>query len=608
MNVDYTSLFGILAQANQIYPSKPALYAKQKGVYKPLTYHQVYEKAKAFALGLKSLGLQKGDAIAILSGNRPEWVIADFAALSLGILDVPIYPTLTAIEIQHIVTNSCSKAILVETRAHLDSVLSILGQCPHLKYVIVMMEIMSPFEKTLPYCLSFKELVTLGKHKPKLEKDAWEKEMASITPEQGATIVYTSGTTGNPKGVVLSHHNILSNVQDILAITPLSDQDVVLSFLPLTHVFERTVGYYTLLAVGGTIYYAENMNTVSANMIEAKPTILVSVPRLYEKIQAKILDELKGFRKNVFFWALKVGQKYNAQQKSKRRSLFLYLYLYLQRFIAARMVYSKIKTKTGGRLRFFVSGGAPLPKEIARFFENLGFIILEGYGMTESSPVIACNRLEAYKLGTVGKVLPSQTVKLAEDGELLAKGPNIMPGYFQALQATQESIDSEGWLHTGDIAEIDSEGFIKIIDRKKELIVLSNGKKIPPQVLEQKLMISPFIAQAVIIGEGHHYLVALIVPNFSRLSKFVDRRDLSYHTVEELVALPQVHALYTGIVHRKLLHFANYEKIKTFRLLTHEFTPEAGELTPTLKPRRRIIYKHYEKEIASMYEEGKEQR
>ena len=601
MNASYTSLFSLLSHAKETHPSKPALYVKQKGHYHPLTYTQVFQKVKAFALGLHALGIVAGESISILSGNRPEWVIADFAALSQGILDVPIYPTLTPLEIQHILVNSRSRAIVVETRSHLDSVLSILNQCPDLKYIIVMMEIMTPFEKTSSHCLSFQEILAKGKKASHQETAEWEKRTQDLQLNQAATIVYTSGTTGSPKGVVLTHGNILSNVQDILAITPLSSHDTVLSFLPLCHVFERTVGYYTLLAVCGTIYYAENITTVSQNMVETKPTILVSVPRLYEKIQAKLLDDLTGLKRKLFFWAFGIGQKYNSRQKNKS---FCFTLCFLH-FIADHLVFSKIRAKTGGKLRFFVSGGAPLPKEIGRFFENIGFIILEGYGMTESSPVIACNRLNSYKFGTVGQVLPSQTVMLAEDGELLVKGPNVMTGYFELPDATEDVIDTEGWLHTGDIAEIDTEGFVKIIDRKKELIVLSNGKKIPPQVIEQKLVISPFIAQSVVIGEGHSYLVALIVPNIPRLIKFVSRRQLAYHTTEELLALPQVHALFSGIVYRKLIHFANYEKIKTFRLLEHEFTPESGELTPTLKPRRRVIYKNYAKEIASMYEEGK---
>ncbi len=596
----FSNLFSILARNREIQPQKPTLYTKVRGAYSPITTQQFYDKVRQFALGLSGLGVQMGDSVAILSGNRPEWAYADFAALSLGALNVPIYPTLSAVEIAYILTDSKAKIVVLETRSHLDSVLSIRAKCVHLTHIVVMTEVMTPEEKQNSDYLSFYTVIEQGAASTDLQVQEWESKAKGIASSQDATIVYTSGTTGNPKGVVLTHHNILTNVKDILEITPLSGQDVVLSFLPLCHVFERTVGYYTLLAVDGTIYYAENMSTVSQNMMEARPTILVSVPRLYEKIQAKLLDDLHGFKKNIFYWSIKIGQKYHSAIKTG----YVSFWLSAQRQIADRLVFSKVRAKTGGRLRFFVSGGAPLARELARFFENMGFVILEGYGLTESSPVIACNRLDAYKLGTVGKALPSVEIKLAEDGELLAKGPSMMLGYFHLPEATSEVLDPEGWLHTGDIAEIDSEGFVKIIDRKKELIVLSNGKKVPPQMIEKRLMISPFVSQVVVIGEGRNYLVALIVPNMARLNKFVGRRHLQYHSPEELLALPQVQALYTGITYRKLHHFANFEKVKKFRLLAQEFSPESGELTPTLKPRRKVIYKKFDREIASMYEQN----
>ncbi len=570
--MDIQQLPGLLYQNVRIRPNREALYAKVGGRYQPLTYVQVYDQVRSFAFGLQDLGLKRGERVALLCKNRPEWVVADLAVMALGAVVVPIYPTLTPPEIDYIMQDCAAKIAIVETANYI----------PKAETVIVI-------EKSSH--LRFSDLL-----KNKGSEKEFLDTMQSVTRDDLASIVYTSGTTGNPKGVMLTHGNFLSNVEDVLQVLPLTDQEVVLSFLPLSHVFERTAGYYSLLAIGGKVYYAENMDTVGDNIRECKPTVVVSVPRLYEKIQARILDGLHGLKKPIFYWALKVGQR---QRKSNHRTVWEKL----EYWFAKKLVINKVQARTGGRLRFFVSGGAPLGRELGRFFENLGLLIIEGYGLTEAAPIICCNRLDSYKMGTIGLPLPSQTIKLAEDGELLVKGPNIMKGYLNQETATKEAIDTEGWLHTGDIATIDSDGFVSIVDRKKEIIVLSNGKKVPPQVIERVLTTSKFISQVVAIGEKRNYLTALIVPHIVRLKKVAAKKGIKFGNDAELLKNPGVIEFYGQLVSQKLTDFANFEKVKKFVLLDHELSHETGELTPSLKPRRKIISEKFADQIEKMYKE-----
>jgi len=584
------NLVGLLERNRHERPKQGFLYHKVKNRFHGQSYQTVFNKIDSFSRGLASLGVKAQDRVAIVSSNRPEWAISDLSILSLGAIVVPIYPTLSASEIEYIINDSRAKIAIVESPEQLKYMHHIQQKHPYLKTIILI-------ESSGEECLSFEEVQNCDQTLARLNLRPLAERATRNAWDELASIVYTSGTTGNPKGVQLTHGNFLSNVQDVIKITPLSSKDVVLSFLPLSHVFERTVGYYTLIAVGGKIYYAESIDKVGDNIRECHPTILVSVPRLYEKIQAKIFDGLHGLKKPIFNWGLKVGRQYHQKRKSNKSHRLLKI----KHKLARLLVYKKIQARTGGRLRFFVSGGAPLGRELGAFFENLGLLILEGYGLTETGPIISCNRLDSYKMGTVGQVLPSQTVKLTKDGELLVKGPNVMKGYWNLEEETKKVIDKDGWFHTGDIAEIDEEGFIKIIDRKKEIMVLSNGKNIPPQVIERAIVTNKYIAQIVVIGEGRKYLTALIVPQIHYLKRYIKRITKKSYSDEDIIKLESVKKLYKQVIERRLKEFAPFEHIKYFTLLPNEFSPETGELTPTLKPRRKIISKKYKELIDLMY-------
>jgi long-chain acyl-CoA synthetase len=583
------NLVQLLLQNLNRHPMKQALFAKRQGSYVPMSYQEWFESVKWFALGLRQLSIGESDFVALLSGNRPEWVVADMGILSIGAINVPIYATLAAPEIEFILKDCGAHAIIVETQEHLDKVLDIADQCPQLQHIIMIERYLTRLLD--PRCKTMDEIILLGKESTDTAYEEYLSFLNRITPQHLASIVYTSGTTGEPKGVMLTHGNFLADVNDILMVLPVTDEDVVLSFLPLSHVFERTTGYYSVIAAGGAIYYAESMDTIAANMAEVKPTVVVSVPRLYEKMQKRILGSLSGIKKTLFKWAMRVAER------KKEPSVWIWF----QYAVANQLVFSKIRSRTGGRLRFFVSGGAPLSKEIAQFFETLGMLIIEGYGLTETSPVIACNRLTQYKFGTVGKVLPSQEIRLADDGELQVRGPIVMAGYLNQPEKTAEAVDSDGWFSTGDIAEIDSDGFVRIVDRKKELIVLSNGKKVAPQMLEMRLKADPLVSQVVVCGENRNYLTALIVPDFDALKRV--QKETAEMDNADLVNNPRVIALFQERVRQRTTGLANFEQIKKFHLLAQEMTPESGELTPSLKLRRKVIGRNYSVIIDQFYQQ-----
>ncbi|MEK6557056.1 MAG: long-chain fatty acid--CoA ligase, partial [Candidatus Margulisiibacteriota bacterium] len=415
-----------------------------------------------------------------------------------------------------------------------------------------------------------------------------------------ASIVYTSGSTGLSKGVQLTHGNFLSNVEDIVGFVAIDERDSVLSFLPLSHVLERTVGYYLLIYIGGSIYYAQSIQTVGEDIKLAQPTVMISVPRLFEKIQSKILNSLHGFSHVIFNWALKVGHRYHHLRKKG----FPTLWLKLPYVLAEKVVFSKIQQKMGGKLRFCVSGGAPLPQSVGEFFEALGICIIEGYGLTETAPVICCNHPDHPKFGTVGKVLRHVTVKLAQDGELLVKGPNVTSGYYKNPDETKLAFTSDGWFCTGDIAQIDEDGYIKIVGRKKELIVMSTGKKVAPQPLEMLLSSSKYVSQVIVVGEGRNYLTALIVPNMSEVDLYLKGRNI---VCDQSLLLSHVDTirLFKELLQMELGDLAPYKQVKKFTLIAKEFTQEDGELTPTLKIKRHVICHRYATEINEMYGEKK---
>lgn len=554
-------------------------------------------RVEELSLGLRALGVEKGDRVAILSENRPEWAMADLATLTAAAVDAPIYSTLTPPQVLYILNDSEAKVVFVSNALQAKKVAEVRGQAPHLRHVIRM------DAAPIPETLSLDEVREKGRPVLAQDPQAVRRRAAEAKPGDLATLIYTSGTTGDPKGVMLLHSNLVSNVESSLqAFAGVGPEDTYLSFLPLCHVFERMGGYYLMLRVGATIAYAESFEKLSENMLEVQPTVMCSVPRLYEKIYARIHEKVAGdppSRQRIFRWAMGVGREFF---KARVDGVKPGLGLTLKNAVADALVFKKIRARTGGRLRLFVSGGAPLSREINEFFGSVGLIILEGYGLTETSPVIAVNAPTALKPGSVGRPIPGVEVKIAADGEILSRGPHIMKGYFKKPEATAEAIDADGWFHTGDIGVIDSGGFLVITDRKKDIIVTSGGKNIAPQPIENMIKANGAFAEVVMVGNKRNFPAALVVPNFETAEKWARAEGLSFSNRDELVSNPKLVAHYETLVNGLSKDLAQFEKIKKIHVLPREFTLEAGELTPTLKVKRRFVEQKYKDVIDRMYE------
>lgn len=578
--------------------TKPLMKHKVDGKYVPISYDEFKEQTDSFAYGLASFGVKESDKIAIISENRPEWVYSDMAILSLGAIDVPLYPSLTADSVEFIMNNSESKGIIVSNKFQLTKFLKIRDNCKSVEFIIILNE--KDFDPSVNKLFTFKQVQELGKNYKKEKPDLLKDSIERVKPSDICTIIYTSGTTGEPKGVVLTHNNILSNVKAALQTYPLGETDVFLSFLPLCHIFERMGGYYTAFSSGGTICYAESIETVAQNLIEIKPTIMTTVPRLFERIYSKIIKNVEAQpekKQKIFNWAIEVGKQYAKAKKQKKVSLALAA----KHKIADKLVFGKLREKTGGKLRFFISGGAALPKDLGEFFEAIGLLIIEGYGLTESSPVISANRLDDYKFGTVGKAMPEVEIKIAPDGEILAKGPNIMQGYYKNPKETEATL-KDGWLYTGDIGEFDSEGFLKITDRKKHLFKTSAGKYIAPTPIENLFLASKYIDQFVLVGDRRMFLTALIVPDFEALKEYADSNNIKYNDVIDLTKDEKIYKLLEVELNQMQRNLANYERVRKFALLDRPFTIETGEITPSMKIRRKYIEERYGELIEKMYE------
>jgi long-chain acyl-CoA synthetase len=578
---------------------RPMLLHKVEGVYVGISYIEYRKKVERFALGLASLGIRRGDMVAIVAENRPEWIVADMAIVSLGAVTVPVYPTLTPKQLEFIFNDAAVKAAIVSNVFQLGKVLSIKSKVKSLKRVIAMAE-QGDSEKT--GVLTFAKIFQRGEDFERLNPSFFRESMKKVRAEDLLTIIYTSGTTGNPKGVMLSHKNLVSNIHAAAAVIPFGREDVLLSFLPLCHSFERMAGYYTAFSCGALIAYAESIETVRDNLLEVHPTIVTTVPRLFERIHGRILkmvDSSPAPRRKIFYWALEVGKKY---VEAKRRGS-IPLTLAAQHAVAAKLVFGKLQQRTGGRIRFFVSGGAALPRALGEFFEAIGITIIEGYGLTETSPVLTVNRLDDYKFGTVGKPIPGVEIKIAEDGEILAKGPNIMSGYYNNKKATAEVIDKKGWFHTGDVGMFDSEGHLVITDRKKHLFVSSGGKNIAPQPIENLLLTSKYIDQIVLIGDGRMFCTALVVPEYENLREFAKSVALEGLNEEELLRATQIRVLYRNEIDRLQKDLAHFERVRRFELLQEALTVEKGEITPTMKVKRKIVEQKFSGLIEKMYED-----
>ena len=575
-----------------------ALQYKKDGSYRPISHADILERVRHLARGLSSLGVRRGDRVGILSENRPEWAIADFACLTAGMTDVPIYPTLPPEQIAYILKDSGAAAIFVSNKEQADKIRQIRSQLPALKAVIGFDELPGLAN------MSITELEKRGVPGENRETIATYREDAlTVKPDDVATIIYTSGTTGEPKGVMLTHDNIYSNVEAARRAVPFEGADTALSFLPLSHIFERMAGHYMMWATGTSIAYAESIDTVPVNLQEVKPTLVLSVPRLYEKMYARVLETALtgGFlKKKIFFWARGVADRWASEKLAGKTPSGM---LALQYSIAHKLVFAKLKARTGGRLRYFVSGGAPLAPEINKFFYAAGLEILEGYGLTETSPVIAVNTPENFRIGTVGKPIDGVEVKIADDGEILTRGPHVMKGYYNKPEATREAIDPDGWFHTGDIGEI-RDGFLAVTDRKKDIIVTAGGKNIAPQPLENKVKTNKYVSQAVMIGDKRKFPSMLVVPNFDQLEKWAMKRNIIWTDRAQLLRMPTIQAKMEREVANELEGAAHFEVPKKIGLLEHDFSIESGELTPTQKVKRRVIDKNYKTLIDSLYEDA----
>jgi long-chain acyl-CoA synthetase len=575
-----------------------AMRAKRDGKWVDISHRELADRVHHLSLGLRASGIAPGDRVAILSENRPEWAIADYACLTARCTDVPIYPTLPSKQIEYILRDAGASAILVSNAAQLAKIAAARERLPALRQVIV-------FDPALagPGIVPLAEIEARGAA-AQAQQPAWREEAQGTGPDDLATIIYTSGTTGDPKGVMLTHGNIASNVTAAVGLFGFAAGQDCLSFLPLSHIFERMFGHFCMLHAGVVINYAESIDTVPADMLARRPHFMASVPRLYEKIYGRVLDAVRTAsppRRALFGWARRVGETW-AERTIDR--LPIPPLLALQRAAAGRLVFATLRARTGGRITFFISGGAPLAPEIAKFFYAAGMPILEGYGLTETSPVIAVNTFEHQRLGTVGRALPGVEVTLAPDGEVLARGPNIMRGYYGKPEATAEAIDSSAWFHTGDIGTLDPDGFLRITDRKKDLIVTAGGKNIAPQPIENLAKTSKFVSNAVMLGDRRPFPVMLVVPNATSLAAWLAHTGLPSGQLEELVGRPEVIEMLDREVRTVLRDLAHFEMPKKLLLLPRDFSVESGELTPTLKVRRRIVEERHREAIERLYREG----
>jgi len=579
----------------------PCMLVKRGSVYQPLTWDDFYGTATRVARALVARGLAVGERAAILSHTRYEWAVADTAVLTAGGISVPLYPTLTRREIKELLERSGTTMVFASDVEEVGKVLPLLDEVAGLRLLVV-------FEAEALAGVEDERVLTLealAREGEGQDDGALEERLAARNDDDTATLIFTSGTTGEPKGVVLTHRNILANVEASLEEFDLGPDDVCLAHLPLAHIMERMAGYYLMLSCGTVIAYAENLTTVAQNLGEVRPTVAVSVPRIFEKVYAGIQTkavEAPGPVRALTFWALGVARRVGDHQATGTP---VPLTLRLQYALADRLVYAKVRHKVGGRLRFFISGGAPLAPELGKFFNAIGVRIYEGYGLTETSPVIAVNTPTRNKVGTVGPPLSNVEVRIAEDGEILVKGPSVFRGYFGNDEATREAFTEDGFFMTGDIGELDDDGFLKITDRKKDLIVTAGGKNVAPQKVENVLKLSKYIADAMLYGDRKKFVSALIVPDADWLKRYAQWKNLPDQPVEELVKHPQVLDYYQRLVAelQQKSELASYESVKKFVLLPHEFSMGEGEVTPTMKVRRRKVTEHYRAQLDALYEE-----
>jgi long-chain acyl-CoA synthetase len=566
--------------------------------WRVITYQELSERVTKMATGLKALGLERGDRISILSENCPEWTITDLAAQTLGAITVPIYPTLPSQQAIYILKNSGAKIIYVQDKKQLEKIAPHRAELPDLKHALLL-----ETEKVTEGSGDFKAFADVAATPAEDLTAHWKQ----IKPEDVASLVYTSGTTGDPKGAMLMHKNFVSNAlaaQEHCKTygVPLSENDVWLSFLPLSHIYERLAGYYLPLSVGAEIAYSRGARHLMDDFTIIRPTLMVCVPRMYEMMQERILDgvtKLPEKQQKITTAALAVGREAVEKRLAGKSIGFLTLVKWA---FYDQLVYKNLRERFGGRIRFVITGGAAMPPETGKFFLSFDLPLCEGYGMTESSPLISVNLPKMMRFGTVGKVAPGVEVKIAPDGEICCRGDLVMKGYWNNPEATKAMIDEENWLHTGDIGVLDADGYLKITDRKKDIIVLANGKNVAPQPIEGVLKRSPFISEIVLIGEKQSVVTALVIPNMDKIGDWAKSENLEIDVKDKEVLInhPKVKDKIKAEIAANSTGLADFEKIKKFTLLNAGFSIESGELTPTLKIKRKVIMQKYEKEIAAM--------
>jgi long-chain acyl-CoA synthetase len=576
---------------------------KRGASYQSITFAQFGERVRALAAALHHAGIRRGDRIALISESRPEWVTLDFAALAIGAITVPTFPTLTQKQVEHILVDSGAKIAFVSNDLQLSKVVKSLDAARELQSVVVFNDSFNSISSVLSSgILTLKDFV--ARHVAAGGFD-FEQAARQADPDDTITIIYTSGTTGLPKGVMLTHRNLLANINGALAmLPPVTEEDVFLSFLPLSHSFER-VASYLIFARGVQVAYAESIDTVADNMLEIRPTIMTGVPRFYERIYSRICrskEKMAPLRRKIFEWGQSIGNEAGRSFEGESPRLQMKILSPL----ADALVLKKVRARTGGRIRFFVSGGAALPPEVGRAFAGFGLMVIEGYGMTESSPIISVTPHERIKWGSVGKALPNIEVKIAADGEILTRGPHVMKGYYNAPEDTREIIDQDGWLHTGDIGQMDVEGYIKITDRKKHLLVSSGGKNIAPGPIESLIAQSQFIDQVMLVGDRRQFCTALIVPDFDFVREYLRSQGLNGVTsTDELVEREEVRELIEQQIEQFQRDVASYERVRKFALLKEPFTVENSLMTPTLKIKRKEVERRYAALIEELYQDSR---
>jgi long-chain acyl-CoA synthetase len=591
------TLVDVFARVVREHNRPDALNYKSDGHWVPISSDEMLARAKDIAAGLHAIGVRRGDRVALLSESRVEWTLTDAGCIFCGAIDVPIYPTLTPPQVRYILKDSGASALFLEGREKFDELKEILAECPQIKQIVYF----DPAGISSAEGLSLAELERLGRELQQQNPDLLDVLAHDITPDDLATIIYTSGTTGEPKGVMLTHSNIVTNLIDSSGHLSFGEHDIALSVLPLSHVFERQAMYMYLYR-GMAVYFAESLQTIGPNLREVRPTILVGVPRIFEKIYARIQEraaEAGKFAAMLLAWSVSVAREYAKYSVAHRP---VPLFLKLKHAIASKLVFAKWHAAFGGRIRLLVSGGAALPEDLSYIYIGAGIPIIQGYGLTETSPVITTSRFDGIRVGTVGTAIPHVDIRIASDGEIEVRGPNVMRGYYNKPEETRAVFTDDGWFKTGDVGTLDAEGFLRITDRKKELFKTSGGKYISPQPIEQAIKGSRFVNQVVLIGAERKFPAALIVPNWEQVESYCKLKGIEVTSRRELCEHPRIIDLIERQIDRLTPNLARYEKIKKVALLENEFTIEGGELTPTLKVKRRVIDQKYRDLIEKLYQ------